>query len=46
MEKKFPLESWILKVLVTLYDATKESAVSNLKVIFKSEKSKMILIKF
>jgi hypothetical protein len=35
MEKKFP-ESWILKGfgIVTLYDATKESAVSNLKVIF------------
>jgi hypothetical protein len=35
MEKKFPLESWILKGfgIVTLYDATKEMP-SNLKVIF------------
>jgi hypothetical protein len=40
-KKKFPLESWILKGfgIVTLYDATKESAVSNLKSnLLKSEK--------
>ncbi|SEA45685.1 GAF domain-containing protein [Flavobacterium gillisiae] len=32
-KEKFPLESWVLKGfgIVTLYDATKESAISNLK---------------
>jgi hypothetical protein len=40
-KQKFPLESWILKGfgIVTLYDATKESAISNLKTnLLKSEK--------
>jgi hypothetical protein len=40
-KQKFPLESWILKGfgIVTLYDATKESAISNLKSnLLKSEK--------
>lgn len=40
-KEKFPLESWILKGfgIVTLYDATKESAISNLKTnLLKSEK--------
>lgn len=39
-KQKFPLESWILKGfgIVTLYDATKESAISNLKSnLLKSE---------
>jgi hypothetical protein len=40
-KNKFPLESWILKgfAILTLYDATKESAISNLKTnLLKSEK--------
>lgn len=40
-KQKFPSESWILKGfgIVTLYDATKESAISNLKSnLLKSEK--------
>jgi hypothetical protein len=35
-KEKFPKESWILKGfgIVTLFNATVESAVSNLKVVF------------
>jgi hypothetical protein len=43
-KQKFPLESWILKgfAILTLYDATKESAISNLKTnLLKSEKSQI-----